>query len=131
MKSIFPSLLAISFFSLLVSCIPSTSIDVESCKKKADPCEQYHCLFPGCWCVPDTTGRMVLFEAGKSINNLDEAKKLANEFLEKNGIKIERLDLLNDDYGWFHMVFDTLDGDKEIHYSISPKGEICHTECGV
>ncbi len=131
MKSIFQFIFGISIFSLMASCIPGNSIDVEACKKKADPCEQYHCLFPGCWCVPDTTGKLILFEAASPIRDLQAAKKLATEYLETKEIQFEKLNVIEEDYGWFHMIFDKVDGEKELHYSISPNGEICHTECGV
>jgi hypothetical protein len=131
MKSIFQFILTISVFSLMMSCIPGNSIDVEACKKKVDPCEQYHCLFPGCWCVPDTAGTLVLFEAGKAITSLEEAQELSKAHLTEAAIEYENLNVIQDDYGWFHMIFDEVRGGKELHYSISPKGEICHTECGV
>ena len=113
------------------SCDQPNKIDVEACKKIADECKQYSCLHPGCWCLLEEEGEEWLFDGKRPIREKENARALVQEYMQNADPQAKLLKIDDHGHGWFTAYYEQCKHTKHEHLTISPKGKICRTECGI
>lgn len=91
-------------------------------------CEQFHCLFPECWC-DELTDDPIIYKSGRKVIVVKDAKEVVEEYFEKN--PDESNVFYNSVYlgdGWFNLFYGD---DGEEVYTVGPEGNVYMTQCGV
>ncbi|MCP4439801.1 MAG: hypothetical protein GY810_12730 [Aureispira sp.] len=105
---------------------------MEACRAKPTSCEEYNCLYLDCWCSPNKNGEIgPLYSSNKEIKTEKEAEEIAKIYMSKAEPNATFGKSGDQGNGWFFVTFENVENDKNGHLSISPRGDVLWTECGV
>lgn len=110
--------------------------DVSHCPDEPTECEQYSCYFLSCDCIApegeEADPYEPLFSTDQDVNSEAIAKQIGLAFMEMIGdTSVEINEVGEQGYGWYFVTFKNPQNLQYEYISISPKGNVYITACGV
>lgn len=126
MRTNFIFVLLVIFVLALSGCGPKAETECED----LTGCEQFHCLFPNCWCdISGGPGSEIIYDSGLTITDGDSAKAVVNKYFQEYPDKEQDFYSIADlGHNWYNIFYGKY---GDIVYTVGPDGRIYKTQCGV